>query len=197
MFVDLEMDEHVRKWEVVGFLFIVIAGSGLHFAFELSNFWRPVALFAAVNESTWEHLKMVFWPALFFFIVRYLCLKDRHCFSQFWTAKALCLFLMPLVIAVGWYAAVGLTGKNYFSVNIGLFVGAVFVGQAASYAILSGKMTANYRPLPAVTLILLLVIAFSLFTYFPPEIFLFEHMDLENSGQYGILESYEGLLIFE
>lgn len=191
------MDNGILKWEISGFLFILVIGSGLHFAFELSNFWKPVALFAAVNESTWEHLKMVFWPGLFFFVVQYRCLKDRDCFDQFWTAKAVCLFLMPLIIGVGWYAAVGLTGKNFFSFNLILFISAVFAGQVLSISILSGKISWTFKPLPAIVLILLMVIAFSLFTYFPPKIFLFEHMDLENSGQYGILESYEGLLIFE
>jgi len=191
------MDKGILKWEIAGLLFILIIGSGLHFAFELSNFWRPVALVAAVNESTWEHLKMVFWPGLVFFSLQYCFLKNEYSFAQFWTAKASCLFLMPLVIAVGWYAAVGLTGKNYFSVNIILFVGAVLIGQFLSYSILSNKISWGFKSFPAILLIILLVVAFSLFTFFPPKIFLFEHMDLENSGQYGILESYEGLLIFE
>jgi len=47
-------------WEISGFFFILLTGTFLHFIFELSSFWRPAALFGAVNESTWEHLKMVF-----------------------------------------------------------------------------------------------------------------------------------------
>jgi hypothetical protein len=191
------MDKGILKWEITGLLFILIIGSGLHFAFELSNFWKPVALVAAVNESTWEHLKMVFWPGLIFFSLQYSFLKNKCSFAQFLTAKSLCLFLMPLVIAVGWYAGVWLTGKNYFSVNIILFIGAILLGQVVSFFILTDKISWQFKPFPTVMMILLLVIAFSLFTYFPPKIFLFEHMDLENSGQYGILESYEGLLVFK
>lgn len=188
------MNRKILSWEIGGFFFILIFGTGLHFAFELSNFWTPVALFAAVNESTWEHLKMVFWPGLFFFLVQYHFLKGHV--SNFWTAKALCLYIMPLVIAIGWYAAIALLGENIFSVNIALFVGAILVGQLVSYRVLTARKAVAVHPRYAILAILLLTIAFASFTYFPPKIFLFEHMDLANTGQYGILDSYEGLLIF-
>jgi hypothetical protein len=188
------MDRKILIWEIGGFFFILLFGTGLHFVFELSNFWKPVALFAAVNESTWEHLKMVFWPGLFFFLVEYHFLKGRV--TNFWIAKALCLYLMPLVITIGWYSAVAILGKNLFSVNIALFVGAILVGQFVSYRFLTAKKIPALDPRYAVIAIILLTLAFASFTYFPPKLFLFEHMDLANTGQYGILESYDDLLIF-
>ena len=193
----LVMNKQIIGWEVAGVFTMLILGSMLHFAFELSGFWKPVALIASVNESTWEHLKMVFWPGLFFFVAQYLFLKNTPCGKRFWTAKAVCLLLMPLIIAVGWYAAVALLGENVFSVNIALFVGAVLIGQLVSYAILSGKISGKINQKGSIIIILLLTFAFATLTYFPPQMFLFEHMDLENTGQYGILEGYEGLLIFD
>jgi hypothetical protein len=187
-------NRNILGWEIGGFFFILVFGTGLHFAFELTNLWTPAALFASVNESTWEHLKMVFWPGFIFFLVQYHFLKGRV--SNYWTAKALCLFIMPLVIAIGWYAAVSLLGENIFSVNIALFVGAIFTGQLVSYRLLTAGKIVVKNPYYAIFAILLLTFAFASFTYFPPKIFLFEHMDLANTGQYGILDSYEGLLIF-
>jgi hypothetical protein len=60
------MKKRLFVWETSGVLFIAVFGTFLHLAFELSNFWKPVAIIAAVNESTWEHLNMVFWPNLLF-----------------------------------------------------------------------------------------------------------------------------------
>jgi hypothetical protein len=60
------MKKRLFVWEKLGVLFIALFGTFPHFTFELFNFWKPVAMIAAVNESTWEHLKMVFWPGLFF-----------------------------------------------------------------------------------------------------------------------------------
>ena len=177
-------------WEIAAVFFILLFGSGLHFAFELSNYWYPVAPFAAVNESIWEHLKMAFWPGLIFFAVQYAFLKNDACAKQFWTAKALCLILMPFLIAAGWYSIVALTGEHYFVVDIALFVGAIIAGQLLSYAVLSGKIGASPKPRPASLAIFLLALAFAIFSYYPPKLSLFEHSTLENTGQYGILQYY-------
>ena len=55
----------IIRWELIGAVFIVLAGSALHFVFAWTGGWRPVALVAAVNESIWEHLKLAFWPGFF------------------------------------------------------------------------------------------------------------------------------------
>ena len=190
------MKKNIAVWEIAGFFFVLIFGSLLHYAFELSGFWKPVALVAAVNESTWEHLKMVFWPGLFFFTAQYYFLRNMAYANRFWCAKATCLFLMPLIIAVGWYAAIGFLGENIFAVNIILFVAAIIIAQLVSYLILTNKISTFIRHKSAIVVILLLTLAFATLTYLPPKIFLFEHMDLENTGQYGILASYKDLLIF-
>ena len=51
-----------RKWWTVCFLSI-LAGSALHFLYDL---WpNPLtAVFAPVNESVWEHLKLLYAPFL-------------------------------------------------------------------------------------------------------------------------------------
>jgi hypothetical protein len=181
-------DNKLLAWEIAAFFFILLFGSVLHFAFELSNYWYPVAPFAAVNESIWEHLKMVFWPALIFFAVQYAFLKNDGFAEQFWTAKALCLILMPFLIAAGWYAVVALTGEHYFVVDIALFVGAIISGQLLSYAILSGKIEIGPSPWLAFLAIFMLALAFAIFSFYQPKLSLFEHSTLEDTGQYGILQ---------
>ena len=49
---------------IIGILFVAIFGTLLHFMYEWSGHKRFVSIFAAVNESTWEHLKLVFFPML-------------------------------------------------------------------------------------------------------------------------------------
>ena len=56
----------IVSWELASAAFMVLAGSGLHFAFDWSAGWPPLALIAAVNESIWEHLKLAFWPGPYF-----------------------------------------------------------------------------------------------------------------------------------
>ena len=58
------------KWLIIGSIFIGLIGPVLHFAFELTN-WIPIAIFAPVNESPWEHLKLTFWPAMLILIFEF------------------------------------------------------------------------------------------------------------------------------
>jgi len=92
---------------------------------------------------------------------------------------------------------VGLFGENIFSFNIALFIAAILFGQVVSFQVMTAKKLPTFNPRYAITAIILLTLAFSSFTYYPPKIFLFEHMDLADTDQYGILDSYDDLLIFE
>ena len=53
----------MKKRYALAFLLTALAGTALHFAYDwcLSPL---VGLFAPVNESVWEHLKLLFWPFL-------------------------------------------------------------------------------------------------------------------------------------
>lgn len=44
-------------------LLAMLAGTGLHFLYE----WLPnpvTALLSPINESLWEHIKLIYWPYL-------------------------------------------------------------------------------------------------------------------------------------
>ena len=81
-------------WEIGSFIWVVLAGSALHFSFELSEFWTPLAFISAVNESVWEHLKMYFWPGLIYALVQYTYTRDIA--NNYWYAKLASLIVTPL-----------------------------------------------------------------------------------------------------
>ena len=47
---------------VIAIIFISVIGTLLHFMYEWSGHNKVVSLFAAVNESTWEHIKIALTP---------------------------------------------------------------------------------------------------------------------------------------
>ena len=56
------------SWQIGGLVFTLLVGSLLHFLYDWTN--SPVvAVFSAVNESTWEHLKLLFFPTFVFSVV--------------------------------------------------------------------------------------------------------------------------------
>ena len=189
------MKKQIQLWEIGGFFFIGLIGAALHFTFELSNFSNMVvAFFSAVNESTWEHLKMVFWPGVVFSLIEYSYIRDQV--NNFLVAKAVSLFVMPLVIVVGWYGYTPFTQRSIFQLDLLLFYIAVLIGQIISYKILTREpFSKRATRLSAAGLVVMLV-AFSTFTFYPPEIFLFENFDLLDTGQYGILDNYDNLRYF-
>lgn len=189
------MKNIVFLWEIGGFFFIGLVGASLHFTYELSDFSsNVVAYFSAVNESTWEHLKMAFFPGLVFALIEYTYVREKV--NNYLIAKTASLLIMPLVIVAGWYIYAPAVGRSIYPVDLALFYLAVFLGQFASYRLLTKPpLDKKYNRL-AVGAFLVMLLAFSVFTFFPPNIFLFEHLDLKDTGQYGILPYEDNIRYF-
>lgn len=170
---------NIKTWEIWGAVVSVIAGSLFHFIYEWSGNNPVVAVFGAVNESTWEHLKMAFWPTLIFVIVEYFFIKSDT--KNLFLATLVKLFSMPIIIVGLFYSWLALFPANLVW-DISIFVLAIIVGYILSYKILISKK--QYR-LEKISLILLIVgiLKFSIFTYFPPQSFLTKD---PNTGNYGI-----------
>ena len=105
-------------WEIGSFIFIGFFGAGLHYVFELTEFWRPIGWLGAVNESTWEHLKLVFWPALLYALIEYTYVRDVA--NNFTIAKATSIVVMMAIIIASWYIYTPFLG-NINWLNIALF----------------------------------------------------------------------------
>jgi len=77
------MDKRSTKiWSLWGFAVTSLAGTLLHFLYDFSGKSKIAALFSGVNESTWEHMKLMFFPMLLFMIVQSFFFRDRHDFFQ-------------------------------------------------------------------------------------------------------------------
>jgi hypothetical protein len=171
----------VLIYELIGMVFIIFLGSALHFTFALSGNHPIVGAFSAVNESVWEHLKLAFWPSLFLAAIEYPLLRKAT--NNFFTAKATGIYLMVTIIPLVFYSYATVIGKSIFAIDISTFVVVVIIGQLLSYKLLT------YRQLPrnlnkiAVVAIILLALAFIIFTYYPPQLQIFKD---SLTGKYGI-----------
>jgi hypothetical protein len=172
----------ILTWEIAGAVLISLAGSLFHFVFEFFNKWPPLALIAAVNESTWEHLKLAFWPALVYALIEWRFFGRQM--KNFWVAKAAGVLAMPLVIISVFYGYTALAGHNFLWADISLFVLAVFAGQMLSYRILLGRPFPSGANIAASIVLALMLAAFLFLTFFPPHLSLFSD---PRTGQYGIL----------
>ncbi len=174
------MGKRALKWELIGIIFIVVLGSFLHFAFDLSGQWPPLALIAAVNESVWEHLKLGFWPALFYALIEYRYLGKST--TNFILAKVTCLYLISVSITALFYLYTAFI-EDMLVADIAIFVLAIIIGQMTGYCLLSHqKLPEHFRVLAIVALVISILV-FSLFTFFPPHLPVFRD---PLSGAYGV-----------
>ena len=54
----------IRNYEIFSIIFTFVLGTLLHFTYQLSGENKIVEMFSAINESVWEHLKLVYFPML-------------------------------------------------------------------------------------------------------------------------------------
>jgi len=169
------------SWEISGFVFVVIIGTLLHFVYDWSGHNRIIGIFAPVNESTWEHLKLLFVPMLLYSTVEYFAVgKD---FTNFITAKSFGMILGLFAIVAAFYTYTGVIGNHFLWADILTFIFGVAVAYIYSYRVISKIGTSTESQLAGLILIFVFTVFFVVFTFCPPRISLF--LDPVTQG-YGI-----------
>jgi hypothetical protein len=176
------MNGHVLEWELCGILIISIVGCLLHYVFKWSGKWPPVGAITAVNESVWEHFKLAFWPALLYAILEYTVIREST--NNFIIAKAIGIYIIPISIALIFYFYTAIIRHSIVAIDISSFFIAIAIGQLVSYEILtSSQLPVWTNNLGGIALVIL-GIAFIIFTYFPPHLPIFKDGP---TGKYGML----------
>jgi hypothetical protein len=171
-------------YELAGMILITIFGSMLHFTFEWSGNQPIVGVFSAVNESVWEHLKIAFWPTLMYAIFEYRYLNKRT--NNFFSAKAIGIYAIMLSIPIIFYSYTFFAEENLI-IDILSFIFAIIVGQLISYKLLTFKKLSKSLELVSLVALVILALAFVVFTFYPPQIQLFQD---PNTGEYGIFNHF-------
>ncbi|MFW9948059.1 MAG: DUF6512 family protein [Promethearchaeota archaeon] len=177
------MNKKVLIWEIVGIVFITLLGSFMHFLFELTGSWLPVGAIAAVNESVWEHLKLGYWPLVFFALIEYKFIQEE--INNFALAKFVGSLLIMGVIIVFFYSYTAILGEDLLILDILSFILSIVIAQLVSYKILTMKKLKNVVSTISLVGLVMLGLLFILFTYLPPHIPLFQDAV---TGGYGIVE---------
>jgi len=177
----------ILKVHFIGTLFIVLIGSILHFLFKWSGYFYPLGPIAAVNESVWEHLKLGFWPVIFFAPIEFIFLKDKLQESNFITARMIAANTIPISIVVIFYSYTAIIGTNLLIFDILTFIIAVVIGQIASYKLMVLKQLPKYSRFISLILLVILAIIFVVFTFFPPTLPIFRD---SLTGSYGITKQH-------
>lgn len=112
--------------EIIGTIFIIVVGSLGHFLYEWTNKNKIVGYFAAVNESTWEHIKLVILPTFLWMMIEYHWYID---WDNYFFSRFIGLLVMIILIPGLFYGYQIIFRKNNFIVDILIFIVSVILGQ--------------------------------------------------------------------
>lgn len=158
--------------EVFGAIFIIAAGCLGHFIFEWSGHRTWAGILFAVNESTWEHIKLTIYPAILWLVVE-ICF--RGCEKEVFVAQAATMLAMILLIPALFYGYTSIVGKNFLITDILCFIVSVCGGMWV-FNIIAEHSIGSSMALCILSIATIIAIMFCYFTfsYNPPKWFLFK-----------------------
>ena len=87
------------RWQLAGFAVTVLGGVLLHFLYNWMQQSILIAPFSSVNESTWEHMKLLFFPMFIFALFQSQFFKE---FKNFWCVKLVGILTGLVLILETW-----------------------------------------------------------------------------------------------
>ena len=157
-------------WQVGGLTFTAVLGTILHFLYD----WTGLVLFApisAVNESTWEHMKLFFFPSFIYAIISSVFLIKEY--PEFWCVKLIGILVGLISIPVLFYTYNGAIGQSPDWLNILIFFISAFIAYFVEWLIFRNN---NFTcRLQILSIIILIVITglFIVFTFIQPSLPIF------------------------
>ena len=152
-------------------------GCTLHFAYEWSHENRIAAVFSAINESVWEHIKIGIYGMLPIFLV-----------SLFWNsatsvavAAAAAFMVFMILVPALFYPVEAIMHRHSIPASIIEFAIAIFASMLVFDTFVQGIYTYPTVSL-GIFLNIVVLLASSVFTFYPPKWFLFRD---SRNGKYG------------
>lgn len=176
------MKKAVPTWQILGFVFTGILGTFLHFLFDLTGENAAAALFSAVNESIWEHMKLLFYPMLLFALIEYKAWGREK--PEFWCIKLKGILLGLVLIPVIYYSYTGILGVSADWFNITIFFMAAGVTFWIETKLFRQGKSCRIGSRLSFVLLCLIGVAFSALTFLTPHIPFFRD---PITGTYGFL----------
>ena len=146
---------------LVSTLIVVPLGTALHFVYQWTGRNAIAGIFSPLNESTWEHLKLAFWPMLL------LAPLHRRMYGDppgWLPATAIRTISAPLLIIVLFHGYTAILGTHQLPLDIVVFMVSVFGGETLGHLVMERRFARGIRAAAAAAIMLMAgaLVAFSL-----------------------------------
>lgn len=161
----------IKTAELISFIIAGILGVLFHFVYDWTGENRLAGFFFPVNESTWEHLKLIFYPIAIVSVFEYYL--DRTLFENFLCIKVRSIWVGMLCVVTLFYTYSGVLGKSMDWINILIYF--ISLGSAYCYSCrrLLGQKPVKNTPKLCIISFTVVAVLFMVFTLYPPAIGLF------------------------
>lgn len=156
---------------VIIIIIILIMGILFHELYRLTNNNRLVGYFMPINESVWEHLKLILTPFILVGLVLSLLIGNNS--NNFIFALTSAIVIGCIIIIMIFYSYTGVTGSDSIIADITLFILAFLAGMWIFYQLINYEQLPKWVNIISTIIIFTLVILFMIWTYNPPHIPLF------------------------
>lgn len=159
-----------QSWETAGFFVTLLAGNTLHFVYDWAGRAEWAAYIAAVNESTWEHMKLLAVPWVAWTAVMCVGLHELRPLAGRTAGLLAGLVAIPALF----YTYTGALGVSSDVVNVAIFQVAALLAWWVSAAVQRrNALSSPLWELGGIVVLLGLVVLFVLWTVSPPDLPLF------------------------
>ncbi len=149
---------------------ICIIGSVIHFTYELSHHNKFIGWFSAINESTWEHIKIGLTGTFILSIFDYFILD----LNNYFFAKLICMLLIIFLIPLIFYSYLPFTKKAILPVDIISFYIVITISQYVSFYIMNLNDLGNLYNVIGIIGIIIIFILWNLLSFYAPKNFIFK-----------------------
>lgn len=124
---------------IISILIISVIGTLSHFLYDITSHNKIVGLFCAVNESTWEHIKIALMPTIFWSLLDGMIygINPNYFLAKF-VSLAVIIFLMPLLF----YGYKLISKKDKLFLDILIFYITIIASQLIFFFILKATAIA-------------------------------------------------------
>lgn len=161
----------ILNLEYIGLAFGILATFIFHQLYEWTNSNVLIGLISPVNESVWEHTKLIFFPFLIFGLIELFVLKPKDPIN-FIATKFISAIVGVLSLLSLFYLYTAIAGDNYLIADIIIGFIAVFISFYISKSFLTNNKKFKYANLINIVGVALIALYF-IFSYLPPNFSMF------------------------
>ena len=166
----MKREQNWRTWETAGMLVTLLLGNGLHFLYDWTGQAGWASYISAVNESAWEHMKLLAVPWILWTAVTCIVQRGLRCAGPRAAGLLAGLALIPAVF----YTYTGIIGRSVDVVNVLLFQAAVLLAYWVSRSLQKrGALTAPVWQAAGAAVQVGIAALFAVWTASPPDLPLF------------------------